>query len=152
MADSLIRLFSVSPELWWLPVLAAAFCFGAWLAVFEPTEKARQLIADVRLALDRADCSIDLSSRCARISQPKLSDQLRGVSPFTAMSRLFTADQLADSEFEAEFLAIRAKRRGLALVRADVGDLIARLDDALGIRKSMAKAELIRRDEGRQAS
>lgn len=143
MADTLALLRACPLFALWLSAVAIGVGFLAFGAAFEINGHARDLIADARLALDRADCSIDFSSRCARMPQPKLSDQLRGVLPFTSMWKLFAADELYASEFEAEYLSLRAKRRGLLIVRGDLGALLTRLDELLdGHRPTMVKAVL----------
>lgn len=125
----------------WLGVLGVGVVIA--MAAFEMNEHARQLIADTRLALDRSQNSIDFSSRCAQMPQCKLSDQLRGASPFTSLWRLFAADDLHASTFEDEYLALRARRRGLMLVRVDLGSLITKLDELVrALPKPMAKAVL----------
>lgn len=140
MLDTLLRLVLEAPAVTCWAALVTLGAIVGGIAAFEPDERMRQLLLDVRRALDRAGHSLDYASRCVRMPGPKLSDQLRGASPFTAMRRLFASDELA--EFEPEFLALRAQRYGLTVVRSDVGTLLAKLDAMLDGPKPMAKAEL----------
>lgn len=104
-------------------------------------QAARELGADVRLAMKRANLSLDFVARCFGLSQSsKLSVQLDAKQPFTFYRRFFESAEILASAFEAEFLAIRAERRRLALVRSDVGELIARLEAVLPAKRPMAKA------------
>lgn len=122
--------------------IGAAVAFGWFATTLEVSERMRQLADDGHVALKRANCTVDFASRSVPMNPPRLSDQLRGAMPFTALARLMASTDLAATDFEMEFIAIRARRLGYALVRADLGSLISRLEELLDGRKPMAKAEL----------
>ena len=142
MADHLWTLIAAHPFAWWVLVFSAVV--GMALGI---NQHARELAEDVRLAMKRADHSVDFTARSAVMPPPKLSDQLRAVATLTALWRFFAAPELVASEWEVEFLDLRAKRRGLTLVRSDVGALLTRLDEALIGKRPILKAELVRSEE-----
>lgn len=110
---------------------------GAALAI---DAAALVLVADVRLAMKRADLSLDFVSRVTGIPPQRLSDQLNGKTPFTGFWR-FATREMRETDFWTEFIEIQADRVNRVVVRADVGALISKLDSLVGP-KPMAKADL----------
>lgn len=110
---------------------------GAALAI---DAAARELVADVRLAMKRADLTLDFVSRVTGVPPQRLSDQLNGKVPFTGFWR-FWVGEMRDTDFRPEFLEIQAERVNRLLVRVDLGALIAKLDQLVGS-KPMVKAAL----------
>lgn len=110
----------------------------------------QQLAADAKLAMKRADLSLDYVSRAIGhedkpYSLSKLSDQLNGKTPFTAFWRFFVGD-MRETAFREEFFAIQADRIGHAFIpNAQIAGLVSRLDFLLGtVPKPMLKADLPR--------
>lgn len=101
---------------------------------------ARQLLADVKLAMKRADLSQDFVCRVTGVPLQRLSDQLNGKTPFTAFWR-FATQEMRDTGFWLEFVDIQAARVNRELVRVDLGALISKLDAFVG-GKPMVKAAL----------
>lgn len=118
MTHDLMSVVLDNPALWSLPLFAIAYALGM---AFAMNDRTRELLADVRLAMKRADLSVDYVARVCGVPPNKASDQLRGVSPFTALWRLFSAPEICGSAFEAELLTLRAERKDRTVVRADVG-------------------------------
>ena len=119
------------------------FAFVWFSAAGVVDEAAKQLAADVKLAMKRADLSLDYISRVLSVPVSRLSDQLNGKTPFTFFWR-FSHREIRDlTEFWPEFMDIQADRMNRLLVRADLGRLIARLDESLAAcPKRMVKAAL----------
>jgi hypothetical protein len=107
-------------------------------ATFLIDDCARLLVADVRLAMKRADLSLDYVARCIAVPIPKLSDQLNGKTPFTAWWRFACLEIRRDTTFWLEFAELQAARVDRVLVRADVGTLIAKVEALVG-HKPMAR-------------
>lgn len=111
-------------------------------AAYVIDEGARELAADVKLAMKRADLSVDFVARVIGVPRPKLSDQLNAVTPFTSFWR-FTAREIRDSDFWPELLELRARRLDRALVKSDLARLVMRVEQLVGAEpKRMAKAAL----------
>lgn len=110
----------------------------------------RQLVADVRLAMKRADLSLDYVSRVTGIPPSRLSDQLNGKTPFTGFWR-FWVGEMRDTDFRIEFLELQAGHVDRLLVRVDLGALIQRLDELVTSTR-MAKANLTAPEQKEQAS
>jgi predicted XRE-type DNA-binding protein len=121
---------------------------GLFSAAIAIDECARQLAADVALAMKRADLTQDFVSRCINVPRPKLSDQLAGKASFTTLWRFFVVREIRESEFLVELLDILGQRVDRALVQSDIARLVATVDALLGrqhareARKRMAKASL----------
>lgn len=102
---------------------------------------AKELAADVRLAMKRADLSLDYVSRVLGVPGPRLSDQLLGKLPFTYFWR-FTAREIRESDFWTELLAIEAERYHATLVLLpELSTLIHRVEELVG-HKPMARMDL----------
>lgn len=117
-------------------------------AAFAIDECARLLISDVRLAMKRADLSLDFVARTIKVPIPKLSDQLNGKTPFTSWWR-FASKEIRATDFWLEFHDIEAGRLNRMLVRYDVGRILAGVDELVEDmrgRKRMAKATLAAAD------
>lgn len=100
------------------------------------------LAADAKLAMKRADLSLDYVARCTGIPHSRLSDQLNGKLPFTGFWRFFVGD-MRETDFRVEFLELQADRLNRVLVRADLGLLLARVETLIAAsRKPMVKAAL----------
>lgn len=80
-----------------------------WTVAYQPDERDRDLCTDVRLALQRADLALKEAAYLTGVPLPKLSEQLSGKLPFTALIRLLT--RLPET-FWIELLAIRSARYG----------------------------------------
>ena len=101
------------------------------------------LLADVRLALKRADLSLDYVARCIGIHYSKLSRQLAGDEPFTLCWRILASSEIRQTEFWPEFLALRAARVDRAVVSSTLGQLVASVSELVAAtKKPMAKMEL----------
>lgn len=98
---------------------------------------ARELVGDVRLAMKRADLSLDFVSRVTGVPPQRLSDQLNGKTPFTAFWR-FTAREIRESGFWLELVALRAARVDRYVVNREIGHLIERVEELVG-QKPMAR-------------
>lgn len=103
------------------------------------------LIADVKLAMKRADLSLDWVARTIRVPGPKLSDQLNGKAPFTAFWR-FGIGEMRATDFWLEFSELQLGRVGRVSVPRDLGallDKVNQLADRFGpVKPRMAKADL----------
>ncbi len=132
MADTLFRLIAVTPAAWLLPLLAVGY--GAVLAAFHIDDAARELVADIRLAMKRADLSLDYVSRVIRVPGPKLSDQLLGKQPFTSFWR-FVTPEITRTGFWHEFFAVRAERHGGVYVRGELAALVRGVDQLVHQKK-----------------
>ena len=101
------------------------------------------LAADAKLAMKRADLTLDYVSRVTGVPLQRLSDQLNGKTPFTSFWRLFTGE-MRETDFLSEFLDIQATRIDAVMVRGEkLAGLVLRMDFLLGSTpKPMAKAEL----------
>jgi hypothetical protein len=107
-------------------------------AALQIDEAARDFCADVRMAMKRADLSLDFVARSIRVPGNKLSRQLHGYDPFTYFWRFTALDVL----FWLELTRIRAQRLGGELVtQADMVATLALLRTMTG-NHSMLKAEL----------
>lgn len=118
-------------------VTVTLFTLGATLLL---DEAARQLAAMVKRACDRADLTQDFLSRCLLVPRPKLTDQLNGKAPFTALWRFFVVREVRD-EFLPEFLDVLAESIDRQVVSPDLARLIAAVEQLAG-QKRMAKASL----------
>lgn len=101
---------------------------------------ARDLVVDVRLAMKRADLSLDYVARATGVPHSRLSDQLNGKTPFTAFWR-FTAPDIRDSDFWIEFLTLRVERVDRSVVMRDLGRLVGAVEVLIG-HKPMQKMAL----------
>lgn len=110
------------------------------LAAVVLDQASNELAVDAKLAIKRADLTLDYVSRCTGVPLSRLSDQLNGKTPFTAFWRLWVGE-MRDTDFRIEFLEIQARRVDRFFVRADVGKLIVRLDELVTTVR-MAKASL----------
>jgi hypothetical protein len=109
-------------------------------AAFTIDASSRLLVADVRLAMKRADLSIDYVARVIGVAPNKLSDQLNGKTLFTAFAR-FGCDELRrETEFWLEFTAIQAERVNRELVRANLGELIAKVEELISGKRMLRMA------------
>lgn len=116
----------------------AIFFLGFFAAGLVLDDCGSELAADVRLAMKRADLTLDYVSRVLRVPPNKLSDQLNGKRPFTFFWRFFSSAELrAETDFRSEFLDILARRidrivlpRGVTVVSVSAA------------KKRMAKAAL----------
>jgi hypothetical protein len=119
------------------PALLAIGFLGAGVAL---DETARQLAADVRLAMKRADLSLDYVSRVLVVPPNKLSDQLNAKAHFTYLRKFFISRELREeTDFLSEFFDIFADRINRIALPRGVSVLFAKVD---GTPKRMAKAEL----------
>lgn len=127
----------------WAPYLPlfTMVTIGAVLAI---DRAARDLVADVRLAMKRADLSVDFVSRCTGVPPSRLSDQLNGKTPFTAFWRFGTAE-MRETDFWVEFLELQAERVDRMLVSRDLGTLVAKVEAMVGL--STEKASLVTQEE-----
>jgi hypothetical protein len=117
-------------------------------ALYVIDQAARDLAADVRLAMKRADLSLDYVSRVIRVPPNKLSDQLSGKAPFTVWCRFVTLE-LQQTEFWPEFLALRAERTNQWLVKLDLlAMLVVKVTELVNHKPVMVKATI---DEGPHA-
>ena len=107
------------------------------------------LAADAKLAMKRADLTLDYVSRVTSVPLSRLSDQLNGKTPFTSFWRFF-AGEMRDTDFRLEFLDIQAARVDRFLAPRDLGALITGVQALVG-HKRMAKADLPLTAERRQA-
>lgn len=124
MTDTLNACVRAEPVLaFWACTLAAGYLLGLALAAFQVNDASRELVADVRLAMKRADLSVDFVARCTGVPAPKLSDQLNGKTPFTSFWR-FIAPEIKASRFWDELFALRAERHGGVYVRGDLAVLV----------------------------
>lgn len=125
MPDLLLHIVRHAPVLVPLTGLGWAFVVLApWLsATFAINDDSRQLVADVRLAMKRADLSLDFVARCTRVPVSKLSDQLNSKTPFTSFWR-FIAPEILASHFWHELFALRAERQGGIYVRGELAALV----------------------------
>lgn len=94
---------------------------GATLAI---DSAGLQLVADIKLALKRADLSLDYVSRVTGVPIQRLSDQLNGKTPCTSLWRLLVAPEMRDTDFRVEFLTIQAQRIDRAVVAMDLSRLL----------------------------
>ena len=119
-----------------MTVTLCALCAAAYLAD-------QQLAADAKLAMKRADLSVDYVARATSYSRERLSDQLNGKEPFTAFWRFFVGE-MRETEFRAEFFAIQAARIDGFFMRGERAvALLTRMDVLLGTTpKPIAKADL----------
>jgi hypothetical protein len=103
-------------------VFTVMVLLGATLAI---DSVGLQLVADIKLALKRADLSLDYVSRVTGVPIQRLSDQLNGKTPCTSLWRLLAAPEMQDTDFRLEFLDIQARRMDRALVAVDLSRLLA---------------------------
>ena len=94
-------------------------------------EAARDLAADAKLAMKRADLSLDFVARVINVPRPKLSEQLNGNLPFTFLCR-FAGREMWETDFWAEFLELRARRIDRALVSSSLGRLVVAVERLAG--------------------
>lgn len=123
---------------------------GVFCATVALDDVSRELAADAKLAMKRADLSLDYVARCTGVPHSRLSDQLNGKTPFTALWRFFVGE-MRETDFRIEFLELQAGRVDRFLVRPDLGAIIARLDELVTSAR-MAKASLPTRQKEEQAS
>lgn len=114
------------------------FLLAATIAV---DAAARKLAAAFRLAMKRADLSLDYVSRVIGVPPNKLSNQLLGKVPFTAAWRFFVGE-MRETGFASELLAIFAADLDRALLPRGVVVVYAEAPER--IPKRMAKASLSR--------
>lgn len=114
-----------------IAILSAAIAIDAVLA------------ADAKLAMKRADLTLDYVSRVTLVPVQRLSDQLNGKTPFTCLWRFFTGE-MRETDFALEFYEIQLQRADAVIVRGErLTSLLLRLDLLLGTTpKQMAKADL----------
>ncbi len=110
-------------------------------AAYVIDQAARDLVADVKLAMKRSDLTLDFVSRVIGVPTNKLSDQLNGKLAFTSFWR-FTASELREAGFWVELLDIRARRVDRVLMRSDLATLVGLVEQLVQERKHMAKASL----------
>jgi hypothetical protein len=103
-------------------VFTVMVILGATLAI---DTVALQLVADIRLALKRADLSLDEVSYATGVPIQRLSDQLNGKTPCTCLWRLLVAPEMRVTLFRLEFLTIQAERIDRAVVGVDLSRLLA---------------------------
>ena len=103
------------------------------------------LAASARLAMKRADLSLDYVSRVTGIPIQRLSDQLNGKTPFTGFWRFF-AGEMRETDFLDEWLPLVAD--GIERIVLPRGVQLLFVGDAT---KRMAKADLPLTAERRQA-
>lgn len=94
------------------------------------------LARSVRLAMKRADLTLDYVSRVTGIPIQRLSDQLNGKTPFTGFCRFFSGE-MRETDFLEEWLAIVADGVGRIVLPRGVQLMV--VSDAP---KRMAKADL----------
>lgn len=101
------------------------------------------LAADAKLAIRRADLTLDYVSRVTGVPMQRLSDQLNGKTPFTSFWRLFTGE-MRQTDFAIEFYEIQLQRADAVIVRGErLASMVLRMDYLLGAApKPMAKAGL----------
>jgi hypothetical protein len=121
---------------------------GAALAI---DQAARDLVGDVRLAMKRADLSLDYVSRVTGVPIQRLSDQLNAKTPFTSFWRFFVGE-MRETDFQCEFLSIQAGRVDRMVVRCDLGQLIAKVEQMTAGVKRMAKVQPVLMSEQERAS
>jgi hypothetical protein len=124
-------------------VITVIVLLGAALAI---DQAARDLVGDVRLAMKRADLSLDYVSRVTGVPIQRLSDQLNAKTPFTSFWRFFVGE-MRDTDFQLEFLSLQAARVDRMVVRCDLGQLIAKVELMTAGVKRMAKVEMAVREE-----
>ena len=103
-------------------VILSAALISATLAI---DSAAMQLVADIKLALKRADLSLDEVSYATGVPIQRLSDQLNGKTPCTCLWRLLVAPGMRDTFFRLEFFTIQAERIDRAVVTVDLSRLLA---------------------------
>jgi hypothetical protein len=100
------------------------------------------LAADAKLAMKRADLTLDYVSRVTGIPLQRLSDQLNGKTPFTGFWRFFTGE-MRETDFFHEFMEIQCRRMGGTYCPTGLGELVdsvRTLVEIAGEKKRMAKA------------
>lgn len=102
---------------------------------------ARELVADVRLAMKRADLTLDYVACVTKVPYQRLSDQLNAKTPFTSFWR-FTCREIKETRFWPEFLKLQEERFGYEQVSRDLGMLIAKVAELVNHKPVMAKAAL----------
>lgn len=116
---------------------------AAVLAALAVDAATHELLTDVRLAMKRADLSLDYVARCCLVPPEKLSHQLAGRLPFTYCWRILANAEIRESDFWPELLALRAERFDRALVSSELGVLVARVTALVdAVKKPMARMDL----------
>lgn len=105
-------------------------------APLQMDQAVRDLLADVQLAMKRADISHKAAALTMRVPLSKLSEQLHGHLPPTFLWRMTTLG----SAFWWELVAIRAKRLGGELFAG--GDVVRLLHAVERVERRMLKADL----------
>lgn len=137
MTVHLLSVMASSPYLVLASVFAVAYALVCAAVAFEINEPARELVADVRLAMKRADLSLDYVARCTSVPVQRLSDQLNAKTPFTSFWR-FVAPEIKASRFWDELFAIRAERHGGIYVRGELAALVRGVEQLVIQRKERA--------------
>jgi hypothetical protein len=122
-------------------VITLILFLGAALAI---DQAARDLVADVRLAMKRAP-------RVTGVPIQRLSDQLNAKTPFTSFWRFFVGE-MRETDFQCEFLSIQAGRVDRMVVRCDLGQLLAKVEQMTAGVKRMAKVQPVLMSEQERAS
>lgn len=136
MPDLFLHVVRTAPILVPLSGLGLAFTFllPCLSAAFGITDESKALVGDVRLAMKRADLSLDYVARCTGVPVPKLSDQLNSKTPFTAFWR-FIAPEILASGFWHELFALRAERQGGVYVRGELAALVRSVQQLVSEKK-----------------
>lgn len=116
-------------------MLFAGLCVGVPIVI---DQAARDLAADAKLAMKRADLTLDFVSRVTRVPLSRLSDQLNGKTPFTSLWRFYAFEEMRQTDWRVEFGELQADRIQRLLVSADFRELLSKVD-ALGAMLSRAE-------------